>query len=122
MSVAMELVNGDEMKLLLERRPPAEAQLTLKILEMQRRMDLSDPKFAELLGVTQALWLRTRKGELPLGMAVLAGAYQAFKILRPEVDIFLRSIDLKGSRQGRRGTVTQTGGSSDGASFDDPED
>lgn len=85
MAVAMELVTRQEGELLLERRPPAEAQLTLKILEMQRRMDLSDPKFAEMLGVTQAQWLRTRKGESPLGMAVLVGAYQAFKILRPIV-------------------------------------
>lgn len=60
-------------------------------------LGLSDRAFAAKLGISKALWVMTRQGDVPVGISVLAGVVREFGDLKNEVLEVLRE-----HRPGRR--------------------
>lgn len=59
--------------------------LKQKLIEQQRVLGMSDEKFADLLGVSRALWQLTRSKNAVIGISVLKGAAKAFPGFRDEI-------------------------------------
>jgi predicted transcriptional regulator len=55
------------------------------LIKRQRTLNLSDQAFAAKLGVSKSLWVMTRRGDIPVGMSLLAGVVREFGDLRNEV-------------------------------------
>jgi hypothetical protein len=55
------------------------------LVKQQRTLCLSDRAFAGKLGISKALWIMTRQGDVPVGISLLAGVVREFGELRNEV-------------------------------------
>ncbi|MDQ5825064.1 MAG: hypothetical protein M3441_12780 [Chloroflexota bacterium] len=55
------------------------------LVNQQRTLQLSDRAFANKLGISKALWIMTRQGDVPVGISLLAGVVREFGDLRDEV-------------------------------------
>lgn len=65
-----------------------------RLVDKQKTLGLSDRKFAILLGVSDTMWLNTRRELRPIRFEVLAGAVRAFPqdtALRQEVLRYLET-------------------------------
>jgi predicted transcriptional regulator len=56
-----------------------------ELVKQQRLLGISDQEFADLLGVSKALWIMTRQGNMPAGMSLLAGVVREFGPLKYKV-------------------------------------
>jgi hypothetical protein len=56
-----------------------------QLISLQRASHLSDRAFARTLGVSPALWSKTRAGRLPLGYRVLRGAARTYPHLKDAI-------------------------------------
>ncbi|HEX8229032.1 MAG TPA: hypothetical protein VF826_06935 [Chloroflexia bacterium] len=55
------------------------------LVNQQRTLRMSDRAFASKLGISKALWIMTRQGDVPVGISLLAGVVREFGELRNEV-------------------------------------
>ncbi|MEA2574257.1 MAG: hypothetical protein QOH93_1555 [Chloroflexia bacterium] len=61
------------------------ATLLEALVNRQRTLQLSDRAFARKLGISKALWVMTRQGDIRVGISVLAGVVREFSELSNEV-------------------------------------
>ncbi len=64
---------------------PAATVLLDALVNQQRTLQLSDRAFASKLGISKALWIMTRQGNVPIGISLLSGVVREFGDLRNEV-------------------------------------
>ena len=58
--------------------------LTAKLLQIQTKMQLSDKKFSDMLGVGRCTWAFIRTGRRRMGSKTLMGVFRAF----PKLEVF----------------------------------
>jgi hypothetical protein len=62
-----------------------------RLIERQRKDELTDEEFAAVLGVSRQMWQKTRTEEQRIGEAILRGVTRAYPELQPLVLLFLQS-------------------------------
>ena len=76
------------------------------LVKQQRTLKLSDRAFASKLGISKALWIMTRQGDVPVGISLLAGVVREFSDLRNEV---LEALAEHGARHRNKKDTTTVG-------------
>lgn len=59
------------------------------LIERQAQLGLNDGAFAQEIGVSRSLWVRTRQRHKPISMKILTGIYKRFPDMIPDVLLFL---------------------------------
>jgi transcriptional regulator with XRE-family HTH domain len=66
--------------------------LVEKLIEEQDKLRLSDRKFAQLLGISSALWSNTKRGKAQPGRKLIAASVNRFPLLANSVVQHLSDI------------------------------
>ena len=101
------MITAEERERIARAMPANESPLVIELRDAQLRLEWTDTRMAQELGIPPPAWSRLRNGERRAGLKILRGVARCRELahLDPELDLFLGRDRHNRLRPGRRGTA-----------------